>query len=260
MTALPPLAQRCLVAVTVVALVGCGSPPGADPGPIAPLQARLADPSAIVLPAPASPAYCQAAQQLLAGTTLTGTNTVFTDMPEYRHSKPSANPHRIYQVVTYREAMPVVVSCKLKTAAHLQAVYGPDAAGTQGICTELTRRARALAVTALEAAGQGEAAARAAAFVIDESESYLAGSSYLADFPLSTVANDGSVHLHTPSLFQNYDSWITRFLPWQVQGQQYCHTATADYIAALAVGQFEPGLVITSADDAPVVPARAPGS
>jgi hypothetical protein len=162
--------------------------------------------------------------------------------------------------VTYLDALPVVVSCKLKTAAHLRAVYGPEAAGAQGTCTEITRRARTRAVTALQAAGQGEAAARAEAFVVDESEPYLAGSEYLADFPLSTVAGDGSVHLHTPSLFQNYDSWITRFLPWQVQGQHYCHTATADYIAALAAGEFEPGLVITSADDAPVVPPIRPGS
>ena len=33
---------------------------------------------------------------------MVGDNEVFTDMPAYRASKPSVNPHNIYQVVTYK--------------------------------------------------------------------------------------------------------------------------------------------------------------
>jgi hypothetical protein len=195
-----------------------------------------------------------AAQQILASTTLTGSNTIFTDMPEYRHSKPSADPHRIYQVVTYAGNLPVVVSCKTKTAAHLRAVYGPEAAGTQYFCPELGRRVQRQAVAELTAAGDAEAAARAAAFVVDDNEPYMTGRDYLADFELSNRAADGNVHLNSFGLFQNYDSWITRFLPWQVQGQSYCHVATVDYVKALARGTIQPGTVITTADDAPVTP------
>lgn len=236
-------------------LTGCwGSPPGADPGPIAPRIARADDTSALVLPAPTAIEYCQVAQQVLASTTLAGENTVFTDMPEYRHSKPAANPHRIYQVVTYAGQLPVVVSCKVKTAAHLRAVYGTEAAGADLACAEMTRRARTKAVETLQTAGMTEAADRAAAFVVDENEPYLTGRDYLADFRASYVGDDGAVHLTSFGLFQNYDSWITRFLPWQVQGQHYCHLPTADYIAALATGAMEPGTVLTTADDAPVTP------
>jgi hypothetical protein len=216
--------------------------------------ARLDDTSSITLPPPASADFCNAAQQILASTTLTGTNTVFTDMPEYRHSKPSADPHRVYQVVTYAGSMPVVVSCKTKTAAHLRAVYGPEAAGTQYFCPELGRRVQRRAVDQLTAAGETDAAARAAAFVVDDNEAYMTGRGYLADFELSFRAGDGNVHLNSPGLFQNYDSWITRFLPWQVQGQSYCHVATVDYLKALARGDIQPGTVITTADDAPVTP------
>jgi hypothetical protein len=229
------------IAVTVL-LAGCSDPPGQSTAPIAPRQARLDDTTGITLPPPASEDYCKAAQQILASTTLTGSNTVFTDMPEYRHSKPSADPHRIYQVVTYAGNLPVVVSCKTKTAAHLRAVYGPEAAGAQYFCPELGRRV------------QRQAAARAAAFIVDDNEPYMTGRDYLADFELSFKAADGNVHLNSFGLFQNYDSWITRFLPWQVQGQSYCHVATVDYVKALARGEIEPGTVITTADDAPVTP------
>jgi len=195
-----------------------------------------------------------AAQQILASSSLTGGNTVFTDMPAYRKSKSSADPHRIYQVVTYDRAMPIVVSCKTKTAAHLRAVYGPDAAGNQFFCPELGRRVQRQAVAELTAAGQAEAAGRAAAIVVDDNEPYMTGRDYLADFELTYKAADGSLHLNSFGLYQNYDSWITRFLPWQVQGQAYCHVATVDYVKALAAGDIEPGTVITTVDDAPVTP------
>jgi hypothetical protein len=248
-------ALRVLAAVAVAGVIGaCSDPPGMSTEPIAPRQARLDDTTGIVLPAPADEGYCMAAQQILASTTLTGSNTIFTDMPEYRHSKPSADPHRIYQVVTYAGNLPVVVSCKTKTAAHLRAVYGPEAAGTQYFCPELGRRVQRQAVAELTAAGDAEAAARAAAFVVDDNEPYMTGRDYLADFELSNRAADGNVHLNSFGLFQNYDSWITRFLPWQVQGQSYCHVATVDYVKALARGTIEPGTVITTADDAPVTP------
>lgn len=244
-----------LVGVAVAGvLAGCSGPPGESTEPLAPRVARLDETTHIALPAPSDEGYCQAAQQILASTTLTGSNTVFTDMPAYRKSKPAADPHRIYQVVTYAGPMPVVVSCKTKTAAHLRAVYGPEAAGTQYFCPELGRRVQRQAVDELAAAGEADAAARAAAFVVDDNEPYMTGRDYLADFELSYQAADGNVHLNSFGLFQNYDSWITRFLPWQVQGQSYCHVATVDYVKTLARGTIEPGTVITTADDAPVTP------
>lgn len=246
-----------LILASVLLLGGCRErPPGQAVGPIEPRTAKAEDTSGITLPAPDSPGYCEAAQQILASTTLTGSNTIFTDTPAYRHSKSSADPHLIYQVVTYAGPLPIVVSCKTKTAAHLRAVFGPEAAGTQYFCPDLARRVQAQAVGELTAAGLPDAAARAAAFVVDNNEPYTTGQAYLGDFELSYVGADGAVHLNSPGLFQNYDSWITRFLPWQLQGQAYCHVATVDYVKGLATGAIEPGTVITSGDNATVTPRQ----
>lgn len=253
----PGVPRPAMAALSVIAaalLAGCGQPPGAVQGPIPPQVAVLEDTSAVQLPDPASSEYCQAAQQILSSTSLRGGNTVFTDMPAYRKSKSAANPHNIYQVVTYAGTLPIVVSCKVKTAAHLRAVYGPQAAGSERSCADVTRRAQGVAVARLEAEGLAEAARRAAAFIVNDNEPYTTGQAYLGDFELSYAAADGAIHLNSPGLFQDYDSWITRFLPWQVQGQHYCHTATADYIRALATGEMQPGTVITTVDDAPVTP------
>jgi hypothetical protein len=206
------------------------------------------------LPAAESPAFCVAAQQILASTRLVGKNTLFTDMPAYRHSKPMVDPLEIYQVVSYAGKLPIMVSCKVKTAAHLRAAFGARAAGKQLYCPDMTRQARAQVVTELRQAGQAAAAARAAAFVIDANEPYVTGRSYLEDFRLSYRGEDGAIHLSSPGLYQDYDSWITRFLPEIVQGQSYCHLATVNYLKALASGTMQPGTMMTTADDAPVRP------
>ena len=150
--------------------------------------------------------------------------------------------------------LPIMVSCKIKTAAHLRAAYGPEAAGAQLFCPAVTRELLATTVGALRQNNDADAAERAAAFVIDEDEPYVTGRAYLADFPLSYRGADGAIHLSSHGLFQNYDSWITAVLPRKVQGQSYCHLATVEYLTALARGEMEPGTVVTTADDAPVVP------
>jgi len=71
---------------------------------------------------------------------------------------------------------------------------------------------------------------------------------------LSFIDDAGAVHFNSPGLFQNYDHWITWFLPDRFQGQSYCHIASVGYMKALAKGEMEPGTIITTTDDAPVTP------
>lgn len=206
------------------------------------------------LPPPDSPAFCTAVQQFTADTRLAGTNELFTDMVAYRKSKPLAKPHTTFQVVSYGDGLPVVVSCKVKTAAHLRAVYGAGSVGNQRLCPDVTRRLQAQAAAELRAGGQADAAARVAAFVVDPTEPYATGQAYLQDFTPAYRGDDSKVHLASPSLFQDYDSWYTWILPEQVQGQLYCHLPTVPYLKALATGARRPGGVVTTGDNATVTP------
>jgi hypothetical protein len=205
------------------------------------------------LPPANSEAFCLAAQKVLANTDKQGTNTLFTDMPAYRASKPMVDPLTNYQVVTYQGQLPIVVSCKVKTSAHLRANYGEDAAGEQQFCPEMTRRMQSLAVAELRATNPA-AADKAAAFVVDEIEPYVTGQSYLGDFQPAYLGEDGAIHLSAPGLFQDYDSWIRYILPERVVGQSYCHLPTVEYMKALATGSMQPGITVTTVDDAPVRP------
>jgi len=206
------------------------------------------------LPEPTDPNFCQAVQKFMSNTAMDSDNTLFTDMPEYRHSKPLVDPLETFQVVTYAGAMPIMVSCKIKGAAHIRSAYGEDAAGEQLYCPDVERVLREQAVAGLKLAGLSEAAAKAEALVIDNNEPYMTGQDYLSDFELSYVGPDGSVHIQSPGLFHDYDSWTSWILPEKFEGQAYCHLATPAYLSALATGQMEPGTQMTTADDAPVTP------
>jgi len=207
-----------------------------------------------VLPEPTSPEFCQVVQKILANTDVVSNNTVFDNMPDYRHSKPSPEPLNTYQVVTYRGQQPIMVSCKVKGAAQIRATFGEDAAGEQQYCPTVTRIAWAQAVAELRQQNLDAAAGKAGAFVIDDNEPFMTGRDYLSEFQLSYVGDDGAIHLSSPGLFHDYDSWTTWILPEKFEGQTYCHLATVGYIKALATGEMEPGTTITTEDDAPVTP------
>jgi hypothetical protein len=207
-----------------------------------------------VLPPSTDANYCGAVQRVLAVTSMSSDNTVFTDMPSYRHSKPKIRPLTTYQVVSYLGQIPVMVSCKIKSASHIRAEYGEQAVGQQQFCPAITRLNRQAAVIALRAAGEQEAAEQALAIVVDDTEPGLTGRHYLADFELSYVSEDGKLHVASPGLYHDYDSWMTWILPEILEGQMYCHIPTAEYIQALATGAVEPGTLMTTVDDAPVTP------
>jgi hypothetical protein len=206
-----------------------------------------------MLPDPTTPEFCVAVQHILANTDIDATNEIFNNMPDYRHSKPSPNPLMIYQVVTYDDVGPIVVSCKVKTADQIRAEYGEDAAGEQRYCPEITRMIQAQAVAELQQ-WNPDAAAAAQAFVIDENEPFLMGSSYLADFQSSYVAEDGAIHFKSPGLQTNWENLLIWVMPNRVRGQTYCHLPTVAYMKRVAAGTTEPGATITTVDDAPTQP------
>ena len=139
------------------------------------------------------------AQQFLANTDMQGDNTIFDNMPDYRSSQPAPKPLQIFQVVTYDKATPIMVSCKVKTADHLQSVYGADKAGQQRYCPELTKEILQSVIAELSQSDPA-AAEKAKGFIVEDNEPYVTGRSYLADFELSFTDESGKIHINSPGL------------------------------------------------------------
>jgi len=164
------------------------------------------------------------------------------------------DPLETFQVVSYVGQVPVMVSCKVKGAAHIREGYGAEAAGEQLYCPDIAALLREEAVAQLVAEGDAAAVVIAQAIVLDQNEPFMTGRDYLADFQLSYEGEDGAIHIQSPGLFHDYDDWTTWILPEKFEGQAYCHIATPQYIKALARGELDVGTVMTTADDAPVTP------
>lgn len=214
------------------------------------IYSQIASAQVFNLPEPESSEFCSRVQQLLANTNSPSTNTVFDNMPDYRSSKPSVSPLNIYQVVTYSDAMPMIVSCKVKTADHLRSEYGDDNAGKQRFCPDVTRITLQAAIRELETENPS-AAETAQTYIVEDTEPFSTGQSYLSDFEAVFEGADGNIHIASYGLQTDWENWLFWLLPERLRGQTYCHLPTVDYIKAIATGAMEPGSIIHTRDDAP---------
>jgi hypothetical protein len=196
--------------------------------------------SATPLPDATDDTFCTAVQEILAGTTVPSEPTVYPDIASFRQSKPTPRPLTTSQVVTLDEqGRPKMVSCKVKSADHIRAEYGEDAAGPQRYCREITVMVHAEVVAKLEAE-EPELAATVRGYVIEPDEPYNTGRMYLSDFPLAFADGDGNLHINTQSLQVNWDDWHYWIMPNVLRGQTYCHLITPEHLEALARGQAQP--------------------
>jgi hypothetical protein len=183
--------------------------------------------------------FCTEVQRILAATGIPSTNTVFTDMGEFRASKPSVNPLMTYQYVTYHNDQAKMISCKVKAADHLVAEYGAEAAGPQGMCRDITLIIHGRVMDGLEQINPA-LADPARAVVIDPDEPFLTGGSWLSEFPLSYRGDDGAIHINTQSLQINWDDWRFWIMPNRLRGHTYCHLIAPAHMAALISGDAQP--------------------
>ncbi|WP_101759410.1 hypothetical protein [Oceanicoccus sp. KOV_DT_Chl] len=197
--------------------------------------------------------FCQTVQQKISNTKVPSHNTLLTDMASFRHAKPAIDPLTIYQVVTYQQSLPVMVSCKVKSADHIREHYGANAAGEQQHCTDIAKLTIAKAISELQMTNT-QAAHQAEKIQVNNIAPGVTGRSYLASFQLSYLDDAGRVYLNAPGLLTRWEDWRFYLFPNKLRGQVYCHIPTTEYIKALALGKIEPGLEVTTEDDAPTQP------
>jgi hypothetical protein len=126
-----------------------------------------------------------------------------------------------------------MVSCKVKTVDHLQAVYGSDAARNQGSCEQVTR---SMVEQAAPLIGP-----RSPKIVIEPEERVWTGSQYLAPFELLARDDAGAIHLHTRYMRIDWEDWRWWVMPDRLRGHLYCSVITPDYLARILAGD-EPEL------------------
>lgn len=194
----------------------------------------------LVLLSPLSHAqeFCGEAQQWIAQTDLQAEVVVYDDHEAFVESKASIEPLAVAQFFSNPEentGIPKVVSCKMKTAEQINAIYGTQGAvaGSSQSCE--TVLSRMLENGLAQSAGQPSALERSA-FVIDEEDSTFIGPMWLEPWPFEPISVDenGAVHLLSRSLYVP-DAWYIP-MPDSFKGVYYCHLISPVYLDALISG------------------------
>ncbi len=226
--------MRGLLAVLVIGLAPAGTA-----GALAP---ALAEPA--VLPAPVSDEqFCARAQQILVGTSRRPVNLVFTELADFIRSKPRIRPFETDQYVTQSDGgrtRPLRVSCKMKSADHLRAEFGNQAAGEERQCREVNRDTVARVYASLREDERRRLALPANRIVLVADEAARTGASFTSGTDRVWIDADGRLNLQALSIRVDWNDWLWRWMPDRFRGQHSCHFIAPEYLRALVLGEAEP--------------------
>lgn len=207
-------------------------------------SAAATQPAAIARPAIARPvsdtAFCLRAQQLLTASTVMPRVVRHETWTSFKESKSSIRPFEIHQFVTadaQDRRLPALVSCKLKTADHIAAVYGAAAAGSETrSCTAIDRDTVERVFAALTPEERARVKIPQSRIVYDDEQVTHIGPSWLQPFQYVRAAGN-ELHLATRALVVNWNDLLWKLAPERVRGVHYCHVVAPEYLRRLVLGE-----------------------
>jgi hypothetical protein len=196
--------------------------------------------------------FCLAAQRVVTRTDVPVKLVVHDDFMAFVKSKAVIEGPEIQQY-NWRddEGRVVGISCKLKSADHLNLAFGNDSAGPDGLCQDMNR-----AVFELVAPRSPDftPAYREVVFdpreaIFNEDEPGMTGPDWLKPFTATSVDDQGKLQIRTKGFLVNFNDPAVAQAPPRFRGIHYCHFLAPAYLAALMRGEAEPGLEIGRAVD-----------
>lgn len=166
------------------------------------------------------------------------------DLNAFVKSKPlidGGNGPQIQQFNWYADSGELVgISCKLKSADHLNLAFGDGVAGPDGSCQDMNR-----AVFEAISARVPDPVYEAVNF--DPRENYFVtdvagatGPAWLAPAALTSADGD-TLTIHTKGFINNFTDPAHADRPVRFRGLHYCHFVAPVYFEALLRGQAEAG-------------------
>lgn len=219
-------------------------------GAVAGVPAAAADAPIGTVPPLASgatttPGLCADVLRRLTGVTRPIRNTVHAEYPPFVLSKPQIEPLETQQYLQYEDdakTRPTLLMCKGKSADHIVAVYGPDAAQPTlaSSCRDVNRDIVRGAWRALAPAERAAARLTPQQVLLDADEVKLTGSRWITPFQFAYTGEDGQPHLIARRLRADWNDWRWKLAPANWRGTYYCQLASPEYIRRLLLGGTTP--------------------
>ncbi len=241
------LRASMLVAAAVACLAGCA----ANPPAVSVADTRLLT---------ASPAeFCAEAQRIVSRTDKSGEFVVHSDLDGFVKSKTGIDPLTLHVYAWPAADDPgrvVAISCKMKSADHLNAAFGPGTAGTDGLCQDMNRETLRQVRASLPVAADRQVVLDPGENVFNEKQPAATGPDWLAPFQLTTADDSGTLTIHSKGFRVDWlDPRFARF-DARVRGVHYCHLIAPAYLRDLLAGQAAAGVTIGRAWSPPPAPRQ----
>ena len=194
--------------------------------------------------------FCVAAQTVIVAAKPVARNEVHTVLDAFVKSKPVARPLVTTQYVWRESAAagggPMMVSCKMKTADHLVAEYGADAAGTDITCRGLNEITLQQVVGSMSRAERRRLRFPAEQVKFDEDLVTTLGPVWLEPYAIARRDDAGHLRLQSKSMRNDWLDPRYAQAPPQFRGTRYCHLVAPEYLRRLLRGEVEPGAVFSA--------------
>lgn len=189
--------------------------------------------------------FCLQAQALLANTRHPFQVTHYQDIEGFTRSKAMIDPPTVKQYIWYEDdasTRPAMISCKMKSADHLNLRYPEASAGPDGLCQDVNRQTLGRIQQEF-----GSWASAAVSFdpdeeVMREGAPFSAGPAWLYPFAQTTRDAAGALVIHSKGFRVDFTDPRFADRPEAFRGIQYCHFIAPSYLQRLLSGEADPGV------------------
>jgi hypothetical protein len=194
---------------------------------------------------PATNSYCLEAQRIVSRTTIPMQLIVHEDFNAFVKSKTSIEGPTIHQFNWYDPESNIQgISCKMKSADHLNMAFGAGAAGPDGFCQDMNRQVYQLLLQKTANPALIPVEFDLSESIKSKEQSNMIGPIWLKPFTMTYLDPAGVLHIATKGFVVNFADPRYQKFPPSWRGTHYCHLIAPKYLASLLNGEAAAGAIV----------------
>lgn len=207
------------------------------------LAASAAPAQSTSLPlATSQPQFCVEVQRMLVDTALPIRNVLQKTKDAFTESKASVEPLTTQQFLeNSADGLPQEISCKTKSADHLRAVHGTEAARDPALparsCLDVQRVIVMQVWQSLGVDARTRAAHSPRELVLVADSASYTGSGWIGSPAQIWTGEDGRLRLRASALYAEWTDWRWKIMPKSFRGNHYCHLVAPERVRRVMLGE-----------------------
>jgi hypothetical protein len=194
---------------------------------------------------PAANSYCLEAQRIVSRTAIPMQLIVHEDFNAFVKSKAVIEGPTIHQFNWHDpEGKIQGISCKMKSADHLNIAFGAGAAGPDGFCQDMNRQVYRLLQEQIADPIFDSVIFDLSESIDSKEQSNMIGPIWLKPFIMTYLDPAGELHIATKGFVIDFSDPRYQKFPSSWRGTHYCHLIAPEHLAGLLNGEAEAGAIV----------------